>query len=122
VGWKTVFDEQIPLDENGYFTVVMSWPEDRPKNAITANGVKWIDFGGGEGHYIGARCWVNFVYIRYMNALKREEWPHSPRNIPRPDEKHPTPMDAWVMGEYYPRAKYMSKAAFEKFGPKGGSE
>ena len=120
VGWMTVFDEEIPLDEDGYYTVVMSWPEDRPKNAIPEKGVKWIDFGGGEGHYIGARAWVNFVYIRYMNCLKHEEWPHSPANIPRPRLEEPTPMDAMVMGEYFPRARYMSKEAFEKLGPKGG--
>ena len=122
VGWASVFDEEVPVDENGHFTIVMSWPEDRPKNATRACWVKWIDFGGGEGHYIGARSWVNVVYIRYMTPLDGEDWPQSPMNIPRPTKEAPCPQDAVVMGEYYPRARYMTKAAFEKFGPnKGGS-
>jgi hypothetical protein len=117
VGWMSIFDEEVPLDANGYFTIVMSWPENRPKNATRACGVKWIDFGGGEGHYIGARPWVNIVYIRYMNSLSGEAWPQSPANIPMPTKKDPAPLDAVVMGEYYPKARYTSKAAFEKHGP-----
>ena len=117
VGWTSVFDEQVPVDEKGYFTIVMSWPENRPKNAIRACGVKWIDFGGGEGHYVGARAWVNIVYLRYMHSLSGEAWPQSPANIPQPTKDKPAPLDAVVMEDYYPRARYTSKANFEKFGP-----
>jgi hypothetical protein len=110
-GWASVFDEEVPLDEHGNFTLVMSWPEDRPKNATKENGVAWIDFGNGEGHYIGARSWVNVVYFRYMNP--NPDWPHSPAKIPVPTQEQPIPQDAAVMQEYYPRAIYMSKADFE---------
>ena len=112
-GWATVFDEEIPLDQNGHFTIVMSRAENRPKNAVRTCGVKWIEFGGGEGHYIGARNWVNSVYIRYMASEKGKVWPNSPLNIPIPSKKNPAPMDAAVMGPYYPRGQYMSKEEFE---------
>jgi hypothetical protein len=110
-GWQSLYDEEVPLDEQGNYTIVMSWPEDRPKNATKANGVMWIDFGEGEGHYVGARNWVNVVYMRYMNP--NPDWRESPAKIPVPTPAHPYPQDAEVMKEYYPRAVYMSKADFE---------
>lgn len=112
VGWATVFDEEVPLDADGNYTIVMSWPEDRPANATKENGVAWLDFGDGEGHYVGARIWVNTVYIRYMDP--NPDWPQSPVNIPLPTPEHPGPRDAAVMGEFYPRAAYLSKADFER--------
>lgn len=112
VGWATVFDEQVPLDSEGNYTIVMSWPENRPINATRENGVAWIDFGDGEGHYVGARVWVNTVYIRYMNP--HADWPQSPAKIPIPTRANPVPQDAEVMGPYYPRATYMSRQDFER--------
>ncbi|NJL28128.1 MAG: hypothetical protein HC897_09620 [Thermoanaerobaculia bacterium] len=116
-GWDSVFDEDVALDKDGYFTLVMSWKEDRPKNAIKENGVTWIDFGAGEGHYVGARSWVNTVYFRYMDS--NPSWKQSPVNIPPPTPQQPIPQDAEVMQEYFPRAVYMSKADFEAFFPSG---
>lgn len=114
IGWGTVFDEEVPLDNDGNYTVVMSWPENRPGNATKENGVAWLDFGGGEGHFTGARTWVNFVYIRYM--APNPDWQQSPANIPMPTQKCPVPQDAATMQEYYPRASYTTKAAFEALG------
>ena len=112
VGWSTVFDEQVPLDADGNYTLVVSWPECRPKNATPEHGVAWLAFGDGEGHYVGARNWVNTVYLRYQVANPR--WPRSPRHIPPPTKEDPQPHDAEVMGEYFPRAHYTSKKAFER--------
>ena len=44
-----VFDMMVPLDKEGYYTIVVSLPEDRPKNATAENGVTWINWGPGEG-------------------------------------------------------------------------
>lgn len=114
LGWATVYDEEMPLDEHGNFTIVMSWQEDRPKNARPECGVKWLDFGNGEGHYIGARNWVNVVYMRYQHMSP--DWQESPLHIPQPTQENPIPQDAKTMKEYYPKAKYMSKEAFEDLG------
>ncbi len=114
LGWATIYDEEMPLDDEGNFTIVMSWQEDRPKNARPECGVKWLDFGNGEGHFIGARNWVNVVYMRYQHMSP--DWAESPANIPPPTEKDPFPQDARIMKEYYPKAKYMSKAEFEELG------
>jgi len=111
-GWDTVFDQQIPVDSNGDYTVVVSWRWNRPNNAIIENGVVWIDPGEGEGHYIGARGWISLLYIRFQG--NNPNWRRSPSNIPMPSTSNPIPMDAEVMGPYYPRSVYMSKNYFEK--------
>lgn len=40
-----VIDSDIPVDENGYYTIVVSSKEDRPRNATKENGVTWLDWG-----------------------------------------------------------------------------
>ena len=42
-GWNTLCDEQFPLDDDGYYTIVVSWAWNRPSNAILENGVAWLD-------------------------------------------------------------------------------
>lgn len=109
--WNTVHDEDIPLDEDGYYTVVVSWVYNRPSNARLSNGVVWMDAGLGEGDYVRARGWIGGVVIRFQNP--NPSWVQSPANIPIPSLTNPQPQDAVVMGEYYPIGTYMSKAYFE---------
>jgi len=113
-GWDCVFDEEVPVDENGWYTLVVSRPEDRPSNAKEECGVKWIDFGKGEGEYPGARPWVNVVYMRFMNP--DPDWPQSPLNIPLPSTTNPYPQDAYTMKEYFPASHYETKAQYESHG------
>lgn len=109
--WDTVFDENIPVDSNGYYTIVISWPWNWPANAVRNNKVVWLSPGNGEGHYVGARLWVLSVFIRYQGL--NPNWEYSPAKIPMPSEKNPLPMDPLVMGPFYPIGKYMSKEEFE---------
>lgn len=106
-GWDTVCDEEIPVDEFGNYTIVVSWPWNRPDTATTEHGVAWLSPGGGEGLYVGARNWVGSVYFRFQNC--DPEWKHSPWNIPLPTPENPVPQDPVVMGPYYPVAEYASK-------------
>lgn len=39
------YDAQVPLDGDGYYTIVASTAADRPVNATTADGVTWLDWG-----------------------------------------------------------------------------
>ena len=110
--WDTVFDEELPVDEKGYFTAVISWPWNRPSNATYKNGIVYMNPIGGEGHYIGARAWVGVIYIRYQNCSMT--WKHSPQNIPMPTVNNPIPQGPFTMEAYYPVATNMSKERFEK--------
>jgi hypothetical protein len=40
-----VFDENIVLNRDRNYIIVMSRPEDRPANATAANGVTWVEWG-----------------------------------------------------------------------------
>jgi hypothetical protein len=107
--WDGVFDMQVPLDKDGFYTIVVCLPEDRPKNATTENGVAWINWGAGEG--IGdprnRKDW-GALLMRFM--VPKPDWPHSPLKAKSPEEL------ATVMGPYYPRGYYTTKEEFEKEG------
>jgi hypothetical protein len=109
--WDGVFDMQVPVDKDGYYTIVVSLPEDRPKNATAENGIAWINWGPGEG--IGdprnRKDW-GALLMRFM--VPHKDWPHSPLKAKTPEEL------ATVMGPYYPRGYYTTKEKFETEGPR----
>ena len=94
--WDGVFDMQVPLDRDGNYTIVVSRPEDRPKNATLDHGVAWIDWGPGEGlnDQRNRKDW-GMLLVRIMSADPK--WEDSPTKIVKPG------MEAEVLGPYYPR-------------------
>ncbi|HEX4483075.1 MAG TPA: polymer-forming cytoskeletal protein [Solirubrobacteraceae bacterium] len=124
-GADCAYDQQVPLDQNGDYTIVISKSGQRPANASTVCGVKWLDFGTGEGEIEGSappnRSWEGVVYMRYMDALSGAEWPQSPKNIPEPTPSSPNDELADVMGEYAPAATYTNQAQYEAQGCSAGA-
>jgi hypothetical protein len=104
--WDGVFDMQVPVDKDGYYTIVVSLPEDRPQNATDRDGVAWVNWGPGEG--IGdprnRKDW-GALLMRFMVPSK--DWQQSPL-------KHGEL--ATVMGPYYPKGYYTTREEFEKNG------
>src|SRR6185295_6688528 len=43
------YDEQIPVDAQGNYKIVVSIPADRPSNATEKCGVTWLNWGEGDG-------------------------------------------------------------------------
>lgn len=109
--WDGVFDMQVSVDKHGYYTIVVSRPEDRPKNATSENGVTWIDWGPGEGldDPRNRKDW-GMLLMRYLAPHK--DWQHNPLKATKPG------MEAAVMGPYYPRGYYTTKSKFEAKGPR----
>jgi hypothetical protein len=107
--WDGVYDMQVPLDKDGYYTIVVSRPEDRPINATPENSMVWIDWGPGEGldDPRNREDW-GMLLMRFM--VCSPEWKNSPAKAHKPNEAEA------VMGPYYPRGYYTSKAAFEANG------
>lgn len=74
--WDGVFDMQVPVDKAGYDNIVVSLPEDPPKNATAENGIARINWGPGEG--IGdprnRKDW-GALLMRFM--VPRKDWPPS---------------------------------------------
>lgn len=114
-----VYDEQMPVDRNGYWTIVVSLPEDRPANATKECGVIWMDWGR-LGDWLGN---PNLIMLLWRNQLSNPDWEHNMNNITVPGTEKA------VLGPYYPDSYYTSKPLFDQqwscnrgragFGPSG---
>jgi hypothetical protein len=104
--WDGVFDMMVPVDQDGYYTIVVSRPEDRPGNATHEHGVAWIDWGPGEGldDPRNRQDW-GMLLMRFM--VCHPTWENSPAKA------HSPGMEETVMGPYFPRGYYTAKAQFE---------
>tara|TARA_Y100001970_G_C13910232_1_gene688129 strand:- start:130 stop:816 length:687 start_codon:yes stop_codon:yes gene_type:complete len=101
------FDEQVPVNKNGEFVVVISREEDRPRNARVECGYGWLpmadDGDGVNDEDIGV--------LQIRNLLASPNFKYSIQNI------NQIGTEKQVMGEYFPRSFYTSKEAFEGFFP-----
>lgn len=93
-------DSQVPLDRNGYFTLVVSDPDQRPDNVIDANGLAWLPWGAP---------YYDSVFI-YRHMLPSPHFAEAVQNIP-----YGTPPQD-VMGEYFPQVAYCDRATIEAAG------
>ncbi|WP_197076270.1 hypothetical protein [Grimontia sp. AD028] len=102
-----LYDEHIPVDQNGYFTVVVSRESDRPRNAFPECGIGWIPMADdGDGVFDED---ASIVQIRHM--LAKPEFRQAIQNIYQ-DKDIPS-----VMGEYFPKTFYTTTSKFELFFP-----
>jgi hypothetical protein len=110
--WDGLSDFQVPLDDDGYYTIVVSRPEDRPANATGDNGIAWMDFGPGEGMEDDPRnrTDVCLMIMRFMACA--DDWEHSPTKAVTPGT------EAAIMGPYYPRGYYTTRQQFEAEEPR----
>lgn len=105
-----LFDEEVPLDENGFYTVLVSRAEDRPRNARPECGLSWLPMADdGDGMFDPD---VSIVQIR--NMLASPDFKHAIQNV---DEQ--ANLEA-VMGPYMPRTQYLMPNQVESFFPCGG--
>lgn len=105
-----VFDQEVPTNTNGEYTVVVSLPGDRPKNAKTGCGVAWLNWGSGgddlEGEYAADnRPSLDTLIMR--NQLSNPTFEHSIEKVIAPGSEKE------VMGAYYPTSTYMTEQEFE---------
>ena len=109
-----LYDEQIPLDANRDYTIVVSTPGDRPSNAIPRCGVQWLNWGDGDGAPAPyTRPTAGLLLIR--NLLPDPSFTQAAQNIPAPGL--PAQVAA-TMGPYMPTLTYESPAQFEATGCK----
>ena len=102
-GSACLFDQEVPTNINDEYTIVVSLPEDRPKNAKPACGVAWMNWGtigDAEG-----RPDLDALIMR--NQLSNPTFEQSIEKVQHPGEEET------VMGAYYPHGTYMTKQQFE---------
>lgn len=103
-------DFQVPLDQDGNYTIVVSRGEDRPANATEQNGVAWMEWSDrGEGlDDPSNRPDFGMLIIRFQHT--NPDWEYSPAQVLEPGTEEQ------LMGPYYPQGEYMDKATFEAKG------
>jgi hypothetical protein len=94
-----VQDEDVPVDDDGTYTIVVSRPDARPANATAECGVAWLP-ADPSGDTV----------LAYRHMLPDVSFRQAIQNI-RPGTEEQT------MGDYYPRGTYYDTAAgFERLG------
>jgi hypothetical protein len=112
LGYNCVYDQQVPLRKHRRYTLVISKSADRPKNARAKCGYRWLSFGKGENYPDpAARDYIDVLYMRFMAA--EPDWKRAPQRVSEPGT------EKQVMGPYFPRSSYWTKAQFQKLGCRG---
>ena len=99
-------DRQVPLSPGRRFTIVVSRPEDRPANAVRRCGVGWLRWalrGDAAGN-------PDFGFLIIRNMLAAPGFREAIQRIERSGSERE------VMGAYFPRSSYSTKAQFERLG------
>lgn len=88
-------DYQVPLDDSGFFTVVISDPADRPANATAENGFLWLPWGPYPDQL-----------LLYRHMLQNPSFEQAIHNVEKGDAL------SHVMGEFEPKAVYCRPDVF----------
>ena len=103
-----LFDQEIPTNAHGYYTIVVSLPQDRPRNAIARCGVAWMNWTTKGDDVPGGHN--RLISLTMRNQLASPSFAHGIDKIPTPGSERK------VMGAYYPTGTYTTKRHFEKHG------
>jgi hypothetical protein len=96
-----VRDEQIPLDDQGFYTVAVSDAELRPSNADAAHDIAWLPWGAYPDGL-----------LLYRQLLAAKDFAAAIRNVPQGTDP------SSVMGDYLPKGIYCDRQIFESAGPR----
>lgn len=99
------YDEQLPLDKDGYYTVMISRESDRPRNATKECGIGWLPMADdGDGMFD-----ENSTIVQIRNMLANEEFPYAIQSVDEPGT------EPSIMGEYFPKTFYFNTNTAETF-------
>ncbi|MFM0337999.1 hypothetical protein [Paraburkholderia fungorum] len=107
-GTSCLYDEQVPIDANGNYTIVVSRSADKPSNATTQCGrgfITWSDAGDGASH-------TDDGFLIMRNLLASADFPNAIQNTKTPGD------ESTVIGQYLPTISYTTTAAYEALGCK----
>ncbi len=101
-------DEEIPINAKRDYTIVVSLPGDRPKNATDKCGVAWMNFGTTGDGYTRPRS--TLIIVRNLTTTAHPAFPHAVQNIATPATVKST------MGAYLPTVTYTNAKRFQHTG------
>jgi hypothetical protein len=101
-------DEEVPINAQRDYTIVISLPQDRPKNATDKCRVAWMNWGTKGDGYTRPRS--TLLILRNLATTAHTAFPHSVQDVTSPATIKQ------VMGHYLPTVTYTTAAKFEKHG------
>ena len=102
-----LFDEEIPINKNGFYTIAISREEDRPRNAVNECGIAWLPMADdGDGMFDD-----DVTIIQFRHLLPSNNFEHSIQKVKRQDQLEE------IMGPYMPKARYLMPNQVETFFP-----
>jgi len=102
-----LFDEEIPIDKNGFYTIAISREEDRPRNAVNECGIAWLPMADdGDGMFDD-----DVTIIQFRHLLPSNNFKHSIQKVMKQDQLEE------IMGPYMPKASYLMPNQVETFFP-----
>jgi hypothetical protein len=105
-------DEEIPINAQRDYTIVVSLPQDRPKNAGDRCGVAWMNWGTtGDGY---TRRDSTLLIVRNLSTTAHPAFKSAVQNIASSATVKRT------MGAYLPTVTYTTAAQFQKHGCQAG--
>lgn len=93
-------DEQVPIDDQGFYTIAISDESLRPGNATAEHDIAWLPWG----------AYPDGLLI-YRQLLASKDFTPAIRNVPQGTDP------AGVMGDYFPQSTYCDPKVFESAGP-----
>lgn len=105
-------DEQVPINAKRDYTIVVSLPQDRPKNATDKCGVGWMNWGTTGDGYTRPRS--TLIILRNLATTAHPAFRSAVQNITNPATIKQT------MGAYLPTVTYTTAAKFQKHGCQAG--
>tara|TARA_Y100000590_G_scaffold321570_1_gene364071 strand:- start:272 stop:961 length:690 start_codon:yes stop_codon:yes gene_type:complete len=104
-----LFDEQVPINKNGEYLIVVSREEDRPRNAYPKCGVGWLPMADDGDGAIDE----DITIIQIRNLLASPDFKHAIQNV------NEIGKEKEIMGPYLPASFYTTTGAFEILFPCG---
>jgi hypothetical protein len=102
-----LFDQEIPLNKNGFYTIAISRAEDRPRNATQECGMAWLPMADdGDGMFD-----EDVTVIQFRHMLPSKDFDHAIQRVMKQDQLE------IVMGPYMPQARYLMPNQVETFFP-----
>jgi len=98
-----LFDEQVPVNNNNEYIIVVSREEDRPRNAHPECGIGWLPMADDGDGAIDEDVTV----IQIRNMLASPDFQHAIQNV------NEIGKEKQIMGPYLPVSFYMTTGAFE---------
>lgn len=115
---QSIMDDEVLIDGDRHYLIVLSRDTERPRNATAANRVSWVDWGAS-----GEISWT----LRWLSVGPewKADFAPSPENIGSSSDYWSKDFDPDVtfrnnhrgaLGDYLPVVRYLSKDDFEDLG------